>query len=104
MKHLFLGSFATGPPVVNEDDERQESAAHHCCDQYNGCPVQAVRDGVEGSLRQIAKKMVRVAKGRAKEPSYLFGMLQLLQCCLCSRPYRNVGGCDGVHVNWDGVS
>ena len=55
MKHLFLGSFATGPPVVNEDDERHESAAHHCCDQHNGCPVQAVRDGVEGSLRQIAK-------------------------------------------------
>ena len=77
MKHLFLGSFTTGPPVVNEDDERHESAAHHSCDQYNGCPVQAVRDGVEGSLRQIAKKWSEWPKAEKKS------LAIYLACCNC---------------------
>lgn len=74
MKHLFLGSFATGPPVVNEDDERHESAAHHCCDQYNGCPVQAVRDGVESSLRQIAKKWSEWPKAEKKSKAIIWNV------------------------------
>ena len=72
LKHLFIFVLlcypsrpsATGPPAVNEDDEGQESAARHPRDQYNGCPVQAVRDRVEGSLQWRKKKNVRVEWAR----------------------------------------
>ena len=71
LKHLFLGSSATGPPIINDNDQGAESAANHQRDQYSGRPVQAVRDGVEGSLRYCEKG----------DPGYLFGMLL---CFFCS--------------------